>query len=66
MTFQPASVNAATEIAMPQDVQHALRAFAASARKAREANSYYPRRNEMLAMLSEAAASIERINAGEG
>lgn len=63
MTFQPKSFAAATEVAPPPDIRDALRAFAKSARKAREAERFYPRRNELMATLADARACIDRINA---
>lgn len=63
MTFEPESFDAITEIAIPADVWKGLREFAKSAREARDAKSYYPRRNELMAILTDARACIDRINA---
>lgn len=63
MTFQPESFVAATEATLPRDVRDALRAFAKSARAARQTERFYPRRNELMATLADARACIDRINA---
>ncbi len=66
MTFQPESFDVTTEIATPADVRKGLREFAKSARDARDAYDYYPRRNELMAILTDARARIDRINAALG
>jgi hypothetical protein len=53
MTFEPESFDAITEIAIPADVWKGLR----------EAKGYYPRRNELMVILTDARACIDRINA---
>lgn len=63
MTFEPKPFDVSTEIAIPADVCAGLREFAKSAREARGAKAYYPRRNELMAILTDARACIDRINA---
>jgi hypothetical protein len=63
MKFQPESFVRATEIATPQDVRDVLRGLAKSARKARTALDAYPQQAELIAMLKDARARIDRINA---
>jgi hypothetical protein len=63
MMHQPESFTAATEIAAPEDVRDVLRGLAKSARKARAAVEIYPQRTELMAILTDARARIDRINA---
>ena len=63
MTFQPESFVFDNEIAPPDDLLNNLRGFARKIRKSRKPVADYPQRPEVLALLSEARASIERINA---
>ena len=66
MTYQPESFTAASEIAMPKDVRDVLRSLAKSARKERTASDAYPQQTELMAILTDARACIDRINATAG
>lgn len=62
MTCHPESFIAAADMPTPQDVTDLLRRYAREARKARRAHSY-PRRGELLSILTDARTRIDRINA---
>jgi hypothetical protein len=62
MTDQSESLAAVAEIPTPQDVTKLLRSYAKTARKA-HLNKSYPRRAELMTILTDARARVDRINA---
>jgi hypothetical protein len=62
MTYHTESFAAAAEIPTPEDVTDLLRRYARNARKARR-DEIYPRRDELISILTDARARIDRINA---
>jgi len=61
MTYPSEPLAAAAEIPTPQDVTKLLRSYAKTARKAHRGASY-PRRAELMTILTDARARIDRIN----
>ena len=66
MSFEPASFTAATMIETPQDVRDTLKTMAKAVRRARKADACYPRRSEIVTILTDARVRIDRINAPVG
>ena len=62
MTYPSEPLAAAAEIPTPQDVTKLLRSYAKTARKA-HLNKSYPRRAELMTILTDARARVDRINA---
>ena len=66
MSFEPANFAAASETAMPDDVRNALKTLAKSVRAPQHADTVYPGRSALMAILTDARVRIDRINAPAG